>query len=101
MNSQEIAELAMWTARAIYDAMKQDGTKLSAVEENLIANFVKRMLQEWQSGAIIDTNRMLKLVDELEKPKGYTLSPEMLRVFTVFVEKFPQFVAANSNSVQV
>ena len=101
MDSQEIVELAMWTARAIYDAMKEDGTKLSAVEENLIANFVKRMLEEWQSGAVIDTNRMLKLVDELEKPKGYTLSPEMLRVFTVFVEKFPQFVAANSSSVSV
>ena len=92
MNPQEIAELAMWTARAIYDALKQDGVRLSAVEENLIAQFVQRMLTDWQSGKKIDTQHMLKLVDEMETPKTHKLSPEIIRVLTVFVEKFPLFV---------
>lgn len=93
MNNQEIAELAMWTARAIYDALKQDGVKLAAVEENLIAQFVQRMLTDWQNGIQIDTKHMLKLVKEMETPKNHKLSPEILRVLTVFVEKFPLFVA--------
>ena len=100
MNSQEIAELAMWTARAIYDAMKADGTKLSAVEENLIATFVQRMLEDWQRGIVIDEKHMRKLAKEFEKNNNH-LSPEVMHVLMVFVEKFPQFVAANSNSVQV
>lgn len=95
MNPQEIAELAMWTARAIYDTLKQDGVKLSAVEENLIAQFVQRMLTDWQSGKKIDTQHMLKLVDEMETPKNHKLSPEIIRVLTVFVEKFPLFVEGN------
>ena len=96
MNSQEIAELAMWTARAIYDALKEDGVKLSAVEENLIATFVQKMLTDWQGGIKIDTRHMLKLVEEMETPQNHKLSPEILRVLTVFVEKFPLFVAGES-----
>ena len=101
MNSQEIAELAMWTARSIYDALKEGGVNLSAVEENLIAQFVQRMLTDWQSGIKVDTRHMLKLVEEMDTPKNHKLSPEILSVLTVFVEKFPLFVAENSKSTKV
>lgn len=101
MNSQEIAELAMWTAQAIYDTLKADGVKLSAVEENLIATFVQRMLEDWNSGVVIDTRHMLQLVAELKTPNNQTLSDDVLRVLRVFVEKFPLFVAENSGGVKV
>ena len=94
MNNQEIAELAMWTARAIYDAFKADGVKLAAVDENLIAQFVQRMLTDWQGGVQINTKHMLELVSEFEK-KNQKFSPEVIKVLTVFVEKFPLFVAQN------
>lgn len=101
MTDKEIAELAMWTAREIYDALKEDGFKLSAVEENLIAQFVQRMLTDWRNGIIIDNRHMLKLVEEMETPKNHKLSPEILRVLTVFVEKFPLFVAEESDVAKV
>lgn len=94
MNPQEIAELAMWTARAIYDAFKADGVKLAAADENLIAQFVQRMLTDWQGGTQIDTKHMLKIVGEFEK-KNQKFSPEVIKVLEVFVEKFPLFVARN------
>lgn len=101
MNGQEIAELAMWTARSIYDALKENGIDLSAVEENLIAQFVQRMLTDWQSGITVDTRHMLKLVEEMEMPKNHKLSPEILSVLKVFIEQFPLFVAKNSKGAKV
>ena len=100
MNSQEIAELAMWTARAIYDAFKAEGVNLPATDENLIATFVQRMLEDWQRGFVIDEKHMLQLTKEFEK-NNKKLSPEVMHVLRVFVEKFPEFVAENTNAVKV
>ena len=100
MNSQEIAELAMWTARAIYDAFKAEGVNLPATDENLIATFVQRMLEDWQRGIIVDEKHMLALAGEFEK-NNKKLSPEVMHVLKVFVAKFPEFVAENSNAVKV
>lgn len=100
MDSNEIAELAMWTAHSICDAFKAEGVNLPAADENLIATFVQRMLEDWQRGIVIDSRHMLELTAEFEK-QNHKFSPEVTHVLRVLVEKFPEFVAQNAVAVKV
>lgn len=94
MTSREIAELALWTAKAIQDTLAIDGRRLDDAGTDIIREYVQTDLKNWKRGEKITVGNSAALVKEILSRRSHETETfdEVISALTVLYMKFPDFV---------
>ena len=94
MTSREIAELALWTAKAIQDTLAIDGRRLDDAGTDIIREYVQTDLKNWKRGEKITVGNSAALVKEILSRRSHETETfdEVINALTALYMKFPNFV---------
>ena len=94
MTNREIAELALWTAKAIQDTLAIDGRKLDDAGTDIIREYVQTDLQNWKRGEKITVGNSAAIVKEILSRRSHETKTfdEVMNALTVLYMKFPNFI---------
>ena len=97
MNTKEINDLAAWTAKSIADTIKEAGRTIDDAGTDIIREYVKACLIDWQHGGKASLENCAQLVTEIfQRRKSETATElEVFNAMMILGAKFPAFVAEN------
>lgn len=97
MNEREINELAAWTAKEIRNAVTEEGRAFDAAGEDIVREYVRTCLINWQRSGIATLEACSQPVTEIFQRRKHETQTE-LEVFNammIFGSKFPAFARNN------
>ena len=94
MTRKEIADLAVWTGKAIKDTLTMDGRKLDDAGADIIREYVQSDLTNWERGNKVTVESSSRLAQEIMARRRHETQTEVevFNSLAVLCTKFPEFV---------